>query len=79
LPVSSPYFPSEQSALLTYPAHLELIEQHKAEKARLIEEEKKLHFSYDIRSNLTDAEKAADAKLQLLKDKLATPLHNVVI
>lgn len=63
---------------MLYPA-LELVEEHKREKARLIEEEKKLHFSYEEHQNLNDTERAADEKLTQLKNKLATPIHNVVL
>lgn len=42
-------------------------------------EEEKKHFSYDVKSKATDAEKAADAKLTKLKNQLVTPTYNVTI
>ena len=58
---------------------LELIEDHNREKAQMIEDEKKLHFSYEEHCKLTDAEKAANLLLTKLKNKLAAPLYNVVL
>ena len=55
------------------------MEEHRKEKARMIAEERKLHFSYNESQNLTDIEKLADQKLTFLKGQLATPLHNVVV
>jgi hypothetical protein len=57
----------------------ELVEQHNQEKARMIEEEKKQHFSYDVLITLTEEEKKANEKLKNLKDIWATPLYNVVL
>jgi adenosine deaminase CECR1 len=55
------------------------VEQHNQEKARMIEEEKKQHFSYDVLITLTEEEKKANEKLKKLKDIWATPLYNVVL
>lgn len=57
----------------------ELVEAHNIEKARMIAEEKKLHFSYDESVKLTDAERAANEKLTKLREMWATPLYNVVL
>ena len=53
--------------------------QHNQEKARMIEEEKKQHFSYDVLITLTEEEKSADEKLKKLRDIWASPLYNVVL
>lgn len=45
----------------------------------MIKEEEKLHFSYECKANQTDAEIAANEKLQQLKNGLVTPLYNVTI
>jgi len=42
-------------------------------------EEEKKHFSYDVKSQATDAERVANAKLTELKNSLVTPLYNVTI
>ncbi len=45
----------------------------------MIAEGEKRHFSYDVKSKATDAERAANEKLKLLKDSLVTPTYNVTI
>ena len=44
-----------------------------------MEEEEKKHFSYDCKQSATDVERAANAKLTEMKNKLVTPLYNVTI
>ena len=53
--------------------------EHRRRKAELIESEAKKHFSYDQKSQATDEERAANEKLQQLKNGLVTPLYNVTI
>lgn len=48
-------------------------------KAEILANEDKKHFSYDQKAKATDAERAANAKLTELKNKLVTPLYNVTI
>ena len=61
----------------------ELLADHRAKKAQMIEDEKKLHFSYDQHLTETEDEKLANEKLQKLKSSgpnpLLTPLYNVVL
>ena len=45
----------------------------------MVAEEEKKHFSYDCKSQATDAERAANEKLQQLKKTLVTPTYNVTI
>ena len=44
-----------------------------------MEEEEKMHFSYDLESSLTPAERKADEKLQKLCRMLRNPHYDVVI
>lgn len=44
-----------------------------------MKEQEKMHFSYDLESSLTDAERHADKKLIQLKEELVNPMFNVVI
>ena len=58
---------------------IELLADHRAKKAQMIEDENKLHFSYDLQVTQTEDEKLANEKLQKLKGDLLTPLYNVVL
>jgi len=39
------------------------VKEHRAAKAALMEEEAKMHFSYDLEAGLTKEERDADVKL----------------
>ena len=41
----------------------ELLAQHRSKREKLIEDDKKLHFSYNLESSLTPEERQADEKL----------------
>lgn len=43
-----------------------------------MEEQEKLHFSYDLESTLTDAERSANTKIKAVKDQLINPMYSVV-
>ena len=45
----------------------------------MIEEEQRLHFSYELQRTQTADEKLANVKLQELKNGLVTPMFNVTI
>lgn len=53
--------------------------EHKAKKAALIEEEAKMHFSYDLEASFSADERKAAAILQKYCDELANPDFNVAI
>lgn len=55
------------------------VAEHRRRKAEMIAEEEKKHFSYDVKSKATDAERTANEKLQQLKSKMVTPTYNVTI
>jgi len=42
---------------------IEQVKEHRAAKAALMEEEAKMHFSYDLEAGLTKEERDADVKL----------------
>lgn len=44
-----------------------------------MEDDEKLHFSYECHLTQTEDEKLANEKLQKLKGDLLTPLHNIVL
>ena len=44
-----------------------------------MQEQEKLHFSFDLEADLTDAERSANQKLTKLKEELVNPMFNVVI
>lgn len=43
-----------------------------------MQEQEKLHFSYDLEASLTDAERSANLKIKAFKDQLITPMYSVV-
>jgi len=55
------------------------VAEHRRRKAEMIAEEEKKHFSYECKSQATEAEKTANVKLQQLKSKMVTPTYNVTI
>lgn len=56
-----------------------MLAKHRAVKADLMEQEKKLRFSYDLEASFTDDERKADAKLKALFKELVTPHDNVIV
>ena len=58
---------------------LEQVAAHRAERQKLIQEQEKLHFSFDLEANLTDAERSANDKLTKFKEELVNPMFNAVI
>jgi adenosine deaminase CECR1 len=48
-----------------------MLEEHMKKKAELIEADAKQHFSYVLEATLTDAERQANTKLQLMREQIA--------
>jgi len=64
---------------LLFTLTVERLAEHRARKASILAEEEKKHFSYQVKSQATDVERAANEKLAELKNQLVTPLYNVTL
>ena len=73
------YYPYDAYLTLLFTLTIERLAEHRARKAHILAEEEKKHFSYGVKSQATDVEKAANEKLAELKNQLVTPLYNVTL